>query len=232
MIFLLLETGGVLGFFTGLLTGAASTLIISRFIEPLYDSYIDGLKNNSGLIGRLYNWYTRGFGRFYFLRKKKRSKPLQKTGYEYKLYVINNKIEAYRSEILRLDENRFKRIQGEIKRVTAPNKAFTSYFKGLIKNKEKDYLIWEESYKNEEGHFHLTSHFKLTNQDSEDIPGISVEEKNGKIYNALTILSFSSIPYTSVQRLLKDKNYYKDYTIPLNIDFDNINGTQNQFITD
>lgn len=232
MIILLLETKGVLGFFYGLVTGAASALIISRFIEPLYDSYLDSLKNNSGIVGKYYNNYTRGLGRLYFLRKKQRSKPFKKCGYEYKIYVNDGKVQAYRSEIIRLDENRFKRIQGEIKRVTAQNKVFTSYFKGLIKNKEKNYLIWEESYKNETGHFHITSHFKLTDYHDDDIPGFSVEEKDGKIKNALTILSFSSTPYTSVQRLLKNKNHYKAYTQPLHIDFDTIVGEQNKFISD
>jgi len=224
-------SSGISEFSIGILAGIISSLILSRFVEPIYDSIIDGLKYNSRILGKFYKTYKRTIGRIIFLKKNKRLKPFSETGYEYKIYNINNKIECYKSHIIRLDENIFKQIQGEISRTTSKNKSFTSYFKGFIKNKKCDYLIWEESYKNEEGNFHITGHYKIQPIDSKDIPGICIEERNGKIINSFSILSFERTTYTSVQNLLINKNFYKDYLTHLNIDYDKIIGKQNWVIT-
>lgn len=214
-------------FSTGILTGAISTLIISRFLEPLYDSYIDSLKNDTGLLGKLYNNYSKTIGRIFFLKKNSRYKSLKKTGWEYKIYSTNEGITCYRSSILRLDQNIFKRIQGEIIRTSPSKSSFTSYFKGFIKEKN-NYLIWEEHYKNNKDYFFLTSHYKLT--DEKDIPGITIEELNGQITNAFSILSFTELPYTSVKKLLSNKSHFTSYISKFNIDLVNLNPTANKII--
>ncbi len=212
---------------------AIPALIISRFVEPTYDFIVDALKNNPGTIGKIYNAYTRSIGRIIFLKKNRRQKPLEKTGYEYKICKIDGKIRAHKSRIIRLDQTfLFKRIQGEITRVSGPNKSFTSYFKGFLKNEMK-YLIWEETYKNEQGSFHLTSHFKMPENNSKDIPGITIEEKDGKVIHSFTILSFTGSAYPSVRKLLRDKKFYTEYTSQLNFDFDSIEAgsIENNFIS-
>lgn len=229
MYFLFFESSNVIDLILWIL----GVLIASRFIEPSYDFTIDLLKNNSGTLGKVYNAYTRSVGRIVFLKKKNRQKPLEKTGYEYKIIKIDNKILAYKSKIVRLDQNYwFKRVQGEITRVSGPNKSFTSYFKGYLKN-EMSYLIWEESYKNEKGSFFLTSHFKIPKDSIKDIPGITLEEKDGIVTPSFTILSFIKTPYSSVRKLLKDEKLYIEYMSQLNFDYNSIKaGTaENNFIS-
>lgn len=208
-------------------------LIGSRIVEPVYDFVVDYLKNDSGTAGKIYNRYSRTLGRIIFLRKAKRRKPLEEEGYEYKIYNEDGQIKAYKSKVVRLDQNfYFKRIQGEISRVTAPNKSFTSYFKGYIKNAELDYLIWNENYRNEKGSFYLTTHFKIpTDENEKDIPGITVEDREGVVTRSFTILSFTSPSYPSVRRLLRHKDFYKDYLSQINISYDTIPENENNFIT-
>lgn len=229
MHFLFIEPSKI----TELILWILGTLMASRFIEPTYDFTVDILKNSSGTLGKAYNAYTRSFGRIVFLKKKNRQKPLEKTGYEYKIIKIDNKILAYKSKIVRLDQNYwFRRVQGEITRVSGPNKSFTSYFKGYLKN-EMNYLIWEESYKNEKGSFYLTSHFKMPRNNEQDIPGITLEEKDGIVTPSFTILSFIKTPYSSVRMLLKDEKLYKEYMSQLNFNFNSIKPgtTENNFIS-
>jgi hypothetical protein len=192
---------------------------------------IDGLKASSGPLGKLYSAYVRMINKIPVINKTKRSKPFKKEGYEYKIFKVDGEVYSYRSKIKRLDENIFKQIHGEIDRITYGSKLFNSHFKAYIKNDERDYLIWEESFKNNQGNFHISGHFRIF-KSKENIPGICIEERNGIVTQSFCVLSFRGSTYQSVQKLLEDIDNYQDYIEPLNIFFKDFNSKEkNRFIT-
>lgn len=230
MTFFYTEPSGFVDFTGTIVTGVVTSLIISAILV-CYNLFTKGLSNHSGAAGRLYRRYIRIISRLF--KKKNPTKPFGAKGYEYKMYKVGDHVESYMSEITRLDETHFNFVQGEINRVIGEDDFITSYFKGYIKNDDRNYLVWEESYEKDKNNVHITGHYKIPKNDEDDFPGICIEEKGGVITKSFSILSFKeSFLYSSLQKLLRDEGHYEKYTSQFGINYNDIdaNSEENTFI--
>ena len=67
---LFLEGFNIFEFSGGILLGAVSAFIGARWIDPLMEVLYDGIKNNKGVIGKMYKAYSKSLGRLLFLKKR------------------------------------------------------------------------------------------------------------------------------------------------------------------
>ncbi len=212
------------------LTGVVSALFISRFIEPSYDNFVDLLKNNDGIIGRIYAGYSRLIGHIFY--SKKLHKALKFKGWEYKIYIFEGKVSCYRSDIVSLRQTFFGGIiQGEMNRKHLSKNSHNTYFKAYIKRENTNYLIWEERFRGKEGNLHISAKYKLSDQCDSDSVGISIEQHEDKIVQSLSLLSFSKRSYAAVSTMANQNKEVAKYLTSFCINIDNISDESNKIIT-
>lgn len=230
MFVLISVFSGVLDFISGLFLGTIATFIAAKFLDPFIAQFYDGIKNNQGFFGRIYKHYSRTLGRLLFLKKRTMHISLFKNGWEYRIYQIGDKVECYESKLIRLDQNIFKRIEGEMLRTGMDNNNYSAYFKGYLRN-STNYLIWEERFKDGEFFHDLTTYYWLPQKATTDLVGITSEysTKHKEIVTSISILTSKKNGYSTVKEILQSVDT-RSYLEKVNIDYNCIDHECNQII--
>lgn len=221
---------GILDNIYEILIGSIGAFIALKGLDPFFAQFYDAIRNHQGFWGNLYKFYSRTLGRKFFFKKKTMHVSLFKEGWEYRIYQIGDKVKCYESKMIRLDQNIFDRIEGEMLRTGIQDNNYSAYFKGYLRN-SNNYLIWEERFKDGEFFHDLTTYYYLPQTTTTDLIGITSEySTNYKgIINSLSVLTSKKNGYSTVKEILEIEDT-KNYIQKLNIDIDCIDYECNQII--
>lgn len=178
--------------------------ILAQYLIPVTQRLAQLIKEDKGIVGKLYIKYYNSIGKRLYLAKKIDPTIINRK-HEYKIHIENNIASCYCSKITDLRQDLFNTISGKIKRI-GTDKNYETFFKGEI---NQSYLYLTESSHEDGVKNTIHSLFDLTNNPV-NIIGASIEMNKRNVSTPICILSREVTMYNSLDQLLFDTPELKE----------------------